>query len=332
MAGASDAAGGALGALTGPLTEFVGGIKEITDSLRTFVEALNPAAVVQMDQAFRNVLATIGQALLPAVQIFTEALQSVAAVLDEPLRALAPVVEHLAGIIRGVLIADAQQLGAVLTILGNTIEALSPLLEALSEPVKLSAAALSALAVGSKGVFEGLRPVVESIANAFKQAIIGVTVFTSYLLKAVGATDALNNFAAALRQQGEPGRVQNAAPLSVGISSLEEITRTLSKSAGLAGAGEKAAPTTDQFIADIAKAVGDVANNGKTFQTWLGEQWEVIAEKIKVKLAELKNQGVNFVREAGQAAGNRTRQFQDDNPVADFLTGGPGRRLIGLPF
>jgi hypothetical protein len=299
MAGPSDAAAGALGALTGPIGEFLGGIKEVIEPLKAFVAALNPAAVVQLDQAFRNVMATVGQAFLPAIQIFTETLQAVAAVLDEPMRALAPVVEHLASIIRGVLIADAQQLGAVLTILGGVIETLAPLFEVLTEPVKISAAALTALAAVSKGVFEGLKPVVEAVATALKNFIAALVIGGAYVLKAFGAGQALDAFIGALEKQADPGRVLNAAPQNVSIKGLESITRDLATSAALAGAGEKGGPTTDEFVAQLANDLRDVKNNGKSFQDFLDEKIDQVIAAIR----SLAGEAGRRLNDAAQAHG-----------------------------
>jgi hypothetical protein len=251
------------------------------------------------------VLATIGQALAPALSIFTESLQSVAAVLDEPLRALAPVVEHLAGIIRGVLIADAQQLGAVLTILGGAIEMLSPVIEALTEPVKISAAALTALAAVSKGVFEGLKPVVDAVATALKNFIAALVIGGAYVLKAFNAGQAIDAFIGALEKQGDPGRVMNAAPQGVRVAGLEMIAKDLATSAALAGAGEKGA-TTDQFVAQLAADLRDVKNNGKTFQDFLNDKFKEVVDAVKALLPEPAAQAADAAQAAGRNQDNVT--------------------------
>jgi hypothetical protein len=312
----------------GPIAAAMGVFTELTGVMKTFVGALNPAAVMMFDQAFRNVQATIGQVFLPVIQILTSSLQDVASILNGPMQELAPVMGQLAAVLASVLVPAAQQVGAVLGLLTPLLGMVSTLLEPLADIIRVNAAMMVAWSEVLKTAFGALKPVVDAVVNVLKEMVRGVVTFTAYLTKWVAGNAALDRMIAALQQQADPGRVQNAAPQNVGIKGLEQITKDLAAAAGLAGAGgAEKVQTADQSLIELVNLFRSAKDDNRDWQTvvkgWIEHE---LPEAIVRAIKSVGAAASNVVDNAKGAAGIQKDSAADI--AVDALTGRAQREFI----
>jgi hypothetical protein len=337
-----------VGLAAGGIDAIVGSLKGFTDQMERFVAALSPAAVEQMNRAFADLNATIGQALLPAFEVMTDLVRHVGDALSAPMRQLAPIFQQVAEIlsdvfmtaIRGValvlnalmpafkFLADvAAVLGAVLS---GFIEVYAVLQTVLATLYSTIASTLSAFFGFGK-----LGSIIDGVTTAFREVAKAIVIFIAYLAKSLGALGFLDALAKAFTPQPEEKRVTAAGPTS--IKDLQSIGKDLALASFQAQGtfGDDKKKSQEEWLAGIAKSVEDVKNNNDTLSTWLKRLLiEEFLPKLGTEIVKAWNEldiG-GRINNAASAAGNNVRGFQNDHPILDILTGGPGRRLLGLPI
>jgi hypothetical protein len=125
----------ALTALMGPVGEAVNVVKGSFDSLagtlRPFVEAFSPSAVLVFDQAMRDLSAVIGSAVLPVFNVLTGVVQQVGAILLPVFQQLQPVIQEVAGVFAQLAGNALENFGLLLAPLKMAGETFAQLLQAL---------------------------------------------------------------------------------------------------------------------------------------------------------------------------------------------------------
>src|SRR5262245_44954810 len=149
---------------------FSEGLGVATASMAVFVEALSPATVAVFTKALGDLFATVGEALLPALEVFTEIINRIADVIAPLMQQLAPILKVLADIVGTFLIGAADALVGVFM-------------------------ALSAVFGGLEGSLKSLRQQVQD----FVRVLIGGI---AYLVKAFGGADVIRQWAQAVGAVG----------------------------------------------------------------------------------------------------------------------------------
>lgn len=258
---AAGAVGGLVGGATGRtigegLADFAQTLQRVTSQMKGYVEALNPAVAQQFGTAMKELSATIGESLSPALSVLTDVIRQVADQLAPALQDLAEPLEVLAQIVGDVLISAAR-------ILGPLLQALTPIL---------------------KAVFEGLR-------TAIQEVIKWLLVFTAYLLKSIGALAALQSLVNAFKPDAGGVRAQAAGTTS--IKDLQSISKDLATAS--ANAQGRRPETNEDFIPKIYDALLTAQGDQKTFKDFITEQFTRLIEYIGSLFDEwLRSSGINL--------------------------------------
>ncbi len=256
---------GGLGAVAGPIGMAAEALQQLVGVAKQFTEALSPVTVQLFDQAMRNLQATVGQALIPVVQVFTKSLQDVASILDGPMKALAPTVTAAVQSIAAGLIPIVQILVAGLQLLQPFIDILIELQGPMTQLEEVLGSLIAAF-ISVKAALDPFAPlklIVDQFTVSMREAIKSVVIFAATTLKFFGREDIIDAWKKNLEQMIDAGRVQNASIQSPAVKGLEQIVKDLATASVMAGGG----PTPeDKSLAELQKIVdilSDIRNNSE---------------------------------------------------------------------
>jgi len=228
------------GAPAAAMKLFTDSLEAATADMGKFVEALSPATVMVFDKAMLDLFATIGQALQPALEVFTAVIERVADVISPLMQALAPILKDLADIVGSAL------LGA---------------LDALIGVVAIFSAVFG-------GAGDALKSFKALIMDLVRWMVSGV----GHLVKLFAGAGAVSRMA---EQIGAVGARAVAAPKDVAVKGIADIAVSMTQAAFAAtGAGEGG----DEMLS-LQKSISDdlrsIARNKEDFQTWLVDKFLV---------------------------------------------------------
>lgn len=152
------ALGAAVGAVAGAVSALVNSFGQVTAAVTPFVQALNPAAMRQLEFAQRDASAVVGQAFIPWVRQAGETARFFADSMKGPSREAAAPVSAVASAFGGVMNAFSS-LGA--TILGQ----LMPTFSWLAQGFKVVGNVIQGLVIGIGGVISAFAPWINAIAG-----------------------------------------------------------------------------------------------------------------------------------------------------------------------
>lgn len=264
------------------VNQFVGELQSVVGQMQHFVEALSPSTVQMLSQAFRDMQATIGQAFQPALVVVTDVVRSIADQISPVAQRLAPVFQQLASFIGERLVyavnLAAGAVEALIPAFAPLLDVVRQLSDAYAGQVVIVAALVTAVISSAVAAFQSVKPVIDVVLNAVKEFARAVILTTATLFKLFGMTDALAALVAGFNPQ-QGGRVLAAGPTQ--ITGLEEITKQLALSAAQARGGGEVAKSQDQWLADIGKDVGKIAESGPSLMDLLKTLPDRIARAIR---------------------------------------------------
>jgi len=212
------------------MKDFTDVVTGATSGMEEFVKALSPVTLDLFNVAVEELMATIGQALLPVLDVFTSVVQRIADVISPLMQQLAPVLKQLAEIVGTVLIGAIDLLVGIFTAIGSVM-----------------GGTVNALSSFKQGLQEVVRWLIKGVA---------------YLIKAFAGAEAVQKWADAVAGIGTRAIVP---PKEVSIKGLADIASSMATSAFVAsGAGEG----EDDMLSlqrAIAEDLRDIAKNGKNF-------------------------------------------------------------------
>jgi hypothetical protein len=146
---ASTVAGG-MDRVTAVLANPIAEIPQLIGELRPFVEAFNPVAMMEFDQAMRSVMAVIGEALVPVVRIASALLREFAGYLRPIMRQLEPIIAQVAQVAGGFL-------KEIMPLLPEFINSLLPVLRQYANELKENMTAMTAYNNGQFTMLDKVR-------------------------------------------------------------------------------------------------------------------------------------------------------------------------------
>lgn len=280
----------------------------------SFVQALSPSAVLQFHQAFRDLRAVVGTALLPVMSGLTEATRSVA-------DALLPLARDLAPLLAEVVNAALPVVDALLDVFSLLVEALSPLLPIVTGLVGIFAdllrgvqivvgalvgalgGALSGMGGSIKDMMQGLREVIQKFIGYMIQALAAIAQF-------FGLTGLVQRMAAGARQAaGQGGGVAAmigraargasgglAAAENAHFAGFESFAKEMATAAATATVGGQTKRTQEEWLAKLAGDLEDIAQNNRTL-------YQIIVDAIKEAWAAIQSglaAPINAATDAGK--------------------------------
>lgn len=267
MAGPAGAGAGGFLIAAGAIKAVVDEIKKIPDAVRGFVDALNPAAGIRLDFAFRSLYATIGHALEPVISTAAEVVRDFADAIGGGMTDLRDPVEAVASIFRGVLRPVLTAAGVALDGLARTAKTLQPLFELLGTGLQfITGMALVQFTVVSRtllGILEAIVPseqtllgVTEGLTLAFVSLAETALKLSSFFLSLVGRQDIMRGILESLARDRTNDR-RMGAPTNVRMSGLEDIIRERMLTAARGG-GPDLAQQQVNLLAGLKKTADDM--------------------------------------------------------------------------
>lgn len=141
---------GGMERVTAVLSNPLEAIPQLVSELRPFVEAFNPVAMQEFDQAMRTVMAVIGEALVPVVRVAAALLREFAGYLRPIMRQLEPIIGQVAQTV-GALLKE------IMPLLPAFINSLLPILRNYGEGLKDNMAAMIAYNKGQFSLMDKVR-------------------------------------------------------------------------------------------------------------------------------------------------------------------------------
>lgn len=245
LKGISGAVSIALDTLLGPLSELSEGLKNGLKSLTGFVDALSPGSLKVLELAFRDLYATIGTALLPVVNVFTEGIHNMAGALLPAMQAIAPVFNQLANVALSVLIPIVNQMSVIFQTLAPVLSEIAGLFKVVADIIGVYIAIQTTLFQVIAGFIGGLvGGGVSGALDKFKNVIYQVIGIVLKLLTALAPMIGLGDIGDKLAKNLEaaanpPAAGVGGAAQNIGLKGLEQISKDLAVAAASAvGGGE----------------------------------------------------------------------------------------------
>lgn len=234
----------------------------IVGSVSRFVEAFNPAILEVMNQAFRDLNATIGYALEPVIQIATEVLREFAGAMRAGFDALRPVIATIAS-------AIMPAFSAVIQAAGESFAALAQIIVTLLPAIQLAAKVFEGIVtIGSvlyrifsslvESLFASfglgeLSSVTEGLHSAFVELGKAIISAVDWLLRLVGLGTVADRVLRALAGGPRPEDRRIAAPRDIQLGSAEDVYRRRLTEAAKAGGGASPLEKQVSIMEDIRK-------------------------------------------------------------------------------
>lgn len=359
---AGEAVGGLLGSLTdvggmlkstfdtvmkpiNQLTEVVGSVvstfQQVVQVAASYVQALNPSAVMMLNQAQRDLSAAIGTGLLPIVQGATQVLRDLGSVILPISQTLAPVIDRAVGAFQVVADSVFKLVGQFADAVIPLGEAFATLLEGLAPVGSMLASvgqmivaaftpAISIIAELIKGlgsflgwfgalepIFSTVTAIVSGFAEVMRSMVQGISKWLGSLFGSVGkdwfagVKEALATFGKYLLLA-----VGNIARFIGATSMIEGMIKGLRGGAERKSAAGLAAPQNVQTVTDFAE-IGKMVSRASVMAAKgaFGKKPESDTEYLKSMVSELEKlrEGQSTVLgEALEAAGTVFREWLDE--------------------
>jgi hypothetical protein len=248
---------GAMGGLTGAVTESIGAFGAITAIASKFVEALSPSATEALGRAFRDFAAVIGTALLPVIETAAAIFRDLGEVLLPLMQQLQPVIAELGTIFKSVLIPVVMLFAQVIQALLPVLQFLLPIVELLANLFRILVALISAVVAAiASALGAAFGKDFQSAADAFRKQLQEMTkaivVAIGWILKFLGADTALSAFIKALSPPEKTGAEGLAAIQDVQMKGLQDVWKSLNVAAAKAS-GEAEKAKEDPMVEAVAQ-------------------------------------------------------------------------------
>jgi len=266
-----------LSPLRDALTFLTGGLNLLGQAVAPFVEALAPGSIQQFNYWLNNLNATIGQAFLPVIEIFTDAFQQLSAELGPVMRELAPVFASLAQYVAGFLVPVLGLLAAVVEVLVPWFQLMADVLLLTTDIFKPLIAIVKVLVelFKSFGIFSAVIGVFQSMISVLKTVIQQIILLGAAIAHAVGI-----NIQPVIDALKPKNAEINAAPQNAAIKSFDQIRADVTNAAFVAG-GTTGKKTQDEWSEELVKQLQEIKDKNKSIGTVFQEGLESIKIAIQ---------------------------------------------------
>jgi hypothetical protein len=230
----------------------------------SFIIALSPNAMNVFNDSLRNLEAVIGQALLPIIQVFSDALLQLSGVLDPVAQQLAPIFQQLAEMFVSIFIPVVEAVAEILSALIPVFQAILDALKPLVDILKVVLVAFTLIVNAMRPIFEGLATVIRDVLiPAIQWLILQITKLATFVAVILGFGEAVDSLVKKLEQPEEKkDAVRRAAPQNIAIQGIQQIQKELDISAFGAGAGrvqDQKEAKEDAFRSTVIDAIKQTA-------------------------------------------------------------------------
>lgn len=280
----------------------VGPFQALAGAVGPFVQALNPALMMQLGYAMESLKATIGVALTPVVEVLIGAVRQAAGVLMPAMQAMAPVMRTLTQTVIQLLMPAFRAISTIIT-------SMAPIFQLVADMAKEIASGFNALTVFGRSLFEtfaewlktlmggkdGMQSFLEKFRDAIHKAVEGLLKLAAYIAKAFGGFDFIRRMRDNLRKIAEGEGSQGGAapaPQQGGFQSFEPLVKQMAAAAFAAAGGAGGVESKDEkaWLEELSNTLDDIAKNNKTLKEfvyeaiedwWNNINWPEVARSIK---------------------------------------------------
>ena len=284
-AAVSAAAGGmaaGAAALAAAPVAFLEMVQGLAGKIGSFVDAVNPGIMVQLDMATRDLTAVIGTALAPIMQAIVPIIKDLASALLPVARLVAEtfgrIIESLQPAIDAIteifFIAAATWM-PIIEMIGDIFTTIAPIFTALAAVAKAIWLAFGALVTALVGIMRDLfgfnvgdvlKDFAEGVQVAMNNLIAVLVRGIASLLKFFGFTSALSNLTKFFKGLAAPKASAEgiAAAQNAQVKSIESVGRDAALAAVIASVvpGGKAGKKPEDFYADMVAELEGIGGNG----------------------------------------------------------------------
>ena len=284
-AAASAAAGGmaaGAAALAAAPVAFLEMVQGLAGKIGSFVDAVNPGIMVQLDMATRDLTAVIGTALAPIMQAIVPIIKDLASALLPVARLVAEtfgrIIESLQPAIDAIteiFFIAAATLMPIVEMVGDIFTTIAPIFTALAAVAKAIWLAFGSLVTALVGIMRDLfgfnvgdvlKDFAEGVQVAMNNLIAVLVRGIASLLKFFGFTSALSNLTKFFKGLAAPKASAEgiAAAQNAQVKSIESVGRDAALAAVIASVvpGGKAGKKPEDFYADMVTELEGIGGNG----------------------------------------------------------------------
>lgn len=317
--------GVAMGGITSVVTEATAAFGALGYTISSFVGAFAPGAVLAFQQSLYDFSAVIGSALLPVLNVMTTIVRGAADAILPLMTSLAPILDRIAEIFKGPLMAGVRQAVMVFTNLLPIVDYLVTVMEGWSSVMQAVQAIFSGfmnLITSWIGSFAGpIKSAAEFFRTALQNLARSAILAAASLAKLLGADSFIKGMITALGGLDKPGSATGlGAARNAQITDATSFGRTVAIAA-VTAAGTPAVSKEDAWRESILQDL-DALMNGRdsimdTLAKSLAAQLSIvtaIAEflGLKDKVKHVAPQPGPAPRRGGSTPPRRQRDAVDD--------------------
>ncbi len=287
------AGGAAVGAATGGMAAgaaalaaapvaFLEMVQGLVGKIGSFVDAVNPGIMVQLDMATRDLTAVIGTALAPIMQAIVPIIKDLASAFLPVARAVADafgsIIQSLGPAIDGiteVFFIAAETWMPIIEMIADIFTTIAPIFTALASVAKAIWLAFGTLITALAGIMRDLfgfnvgdvlKDFAEGVQVAMNNLVAVLVRGIASLIKFFGFTSALSNLTKFFKGLAAPKASAEgiAAAQNAQVKSIESVGRDAALAAVIASVvpGGKAGKKPEDFYADMVAELEGIGGNG----------------------------------------------------------------------
>jgi hypothetical protein len=287
------AGGAAVGAATGGMAAgaaalaaapvaFLEMVQGLAGKIGSFVDAVNPGIMVQLDMATRDLTAVIGtalapimQAIVPIIKDFASALLPVARLVAETFGRIIESLQPAIDAITEIFFIAAATLMPIVEMVGDIFTTIAPIFTALAAVAKAIWLAFGSLVTALVGIMrdlfgfnvgDALKDFAEGVQVAMNNLVAVLVRGIASLLKFFGFTSALSNLTKFFKGLAAPKASAEgiAAAQNAQVKSIESVGRDAALAAVIASVvpGGKAGKKPEDYYADMVAELEGIGGNG----------------------------------------------------------------------
>jgi hypothetical protein len=287
------AGGAAVGAATGGMAAgaaalaaapvaFLEMVQGLAGKIGSFVDAVNPGIMVQLDMATRDLTAVIGtalapimQAIVPIIKDFASALLPVARLVAETFGRIIESLQPAIDAMTEVFFVAAATLMPIVEMVGDIFTTIAPIFTALAAVAKAIWLAFGSLVTALAGIMRDLfgfnvgdvlKDFAEGVQVAMNNLVAVLVRGIASLMKFFGFTSALANLTKFFKGLAAPKASAEgiAAAQNAQVKSIESVGRDAALAAVIASVvpGGKAGKKPEDFYADMVAELEGIGGNG----------------------------------------------------------------------
>jgi hypothetical protein len=257
-------------------------VQGLAGKIGSFVDAVNPGIMVQLDMATRDLTAVIGTALAPIMQAIVPIIKDLASALLPVARLVAEtfgrIIESLQPAIDAIteiFFIAAATLMPIVEMVGDIFTTIAPIFTALAAVAKAIWLAFGTLVTALVGIMRDLfgfnvgdvlKDFAEGVQVAMNNLVAVLVRGIASLMKFFGFTSALSNLTKFFKGLAAPKASAEgiAAAQNAQVKSIESVGRDAALAAVIASVvpGGKAGKKPEDYYADMVAELEGIGGNG----------------------------------------------------------------------